>query len=246
MFDVGACPGHASASNDVFLSHLHIDHAQALPYYACHRNMLQLPPGRVHVPAGTGPGVRAWVDAMARLQGPAGLAEFHYELCEMAPGDSATLRGRATVVAFATDHRVPSLGFTALESKEKLLGEFAHLSGGEIAARKRAGELLTRRVETPVFTYLGDTGPRVFDQHPEVGESEVLVAECTFLAPEHRANALETKHLHLDDFVARAELFRNRALVLTHFSMRYSRAEIAARVQRALPEELFSRVHLMV
>src|SRR5438132_10467776 len=101
-------PGAAAAANDVFVSHLHLDHAQALPYYASHRNMLRMAPGRIHVPAGTGAGVRRWIDDLAALQGPDG-GRFVYELDEMAPGDERRTRARHAVRAFATHHRVPSL-----------------------------------------------------------------------------------------------------------------------------------------
>jgi ribonuclease Z len=245
LFDVGACSGTSAAANDVFVSHLHIDHAQALPYYASHRNMLRMPPGRIHVPPGTSALVRAWVNALASLQGPDG-GRFAYDLAEMEAGEERPVRGRHQVRAFATDHRVPSLGFTVYDRREKLLPELAGLASDEVARRKRAGEPVTRVLRTAVFTYLGDTGPKVFDDHPEVGESDVLVAECTFLAPEHRDNARETKHLHLMDFSERAALFRCRKLVLTHFSMRYKREEIEERIRRALPEDLYERVAFLV
>ena len=96
------------------------------------------------------------------------------------------------------------------ECREKLRPEYAHLAGPELGRRKREGEPVTEKVERPVFTYLGDTGPRVFDEHPEVGDSEILLMECTFVAPEHLQNARDTKHLHLQDICDRAELFRSQ------------------------------------
>jgi ribonuclease Z len=244
LIDAGACPGTATSAADVFVSHLHVDHAQALPYYVSHRNMLRMAPGRIHLPPGTAGGVRAWLDQVAALQGPEG-GRFAYELDEMEPGEERALRGRHAVRAFGTDHGVPSLGFTVLERREKLLPEHIGLGGEEIGRRKRAGETVTRTVETPIVTFLTDTGPKALDLHPEVGQSEVLVAECTFLAPEHLENARATRHLHLQDFVDRAALFSCRTLVLTHFSLRYKEEEIRDRVRRSLPKELFERVALL-
>lgn len=245
LFDLGMCPAGAAAAPDVFLSHLHIDHAQALPYYAARRNMLQMSPGRIFVPAGTAKGVREWIDAFARLQGPDGGA-FDYELHELSPGDEVPVRARSRVRAFATSHRVPSLGFTVIESHEKLRPEFAHLEPREVGARKRAGERVTDTLDTPIFTYLGDTDATPLDAHPEIGQSRVLLAECTFLAPEHVANARETKHLHASDFADRAAMFQNGQVVLTHFSMRYRDDEIGERLDRAFPPELRARVAVLV
>jgi ribonuclease Z len=245
LFDVGICPSTAAAATDVFLSHLHLDHALALPHYACHRNMLHLPPGRIHVPVGTRAAVAAWIDQLAALQGPE-RTHFDFELTEMAPGDERPLRGRHFVRALRTDHTVPSLGFAVFERREKLRPEFAGFPGEEIGRRKREGEHVTDLADVPLVTYLGDTGPRVFDDHPEVGESDVLVCECTFLAPEHRENARETKHIHIQDLAERAALLRSRKLVLTHFSMRYKEGQIREMARAALPGELFARVSLLL
>jgi ribonuclease Z len=245
LFDAGACSPTAAAAADAFVTHLHIDHAQALPTYASQRNMLRLAPGRIHVPAGTGAAVRAWIDGIAALQGPEG-GRFDYEVDELAPGDSRELRGRYRVQAFATDHFVPSLGFTVFERREKLRPEYQGLPSDEIGRRKRAGEPLTRRVEIPLVTYVGDTSPRALDAHPEVGESEVLVLECTFLLAKHRENARETKHLHIRDLVERADLLRSPKIVLTHFSMRYKRGEVEALVRQELPGDVRERVALLL
>src|SRR5262249_14294496 len=131
LFDAGVCPSTAAAATDVFVSHLHLDHALGLPHYACHRNMLRLPRGRIHVPAGTGQGVRVWIDELARMQGPERIC-FDFDLIEMQPGDEVPVRGRHAVRALRTHHTVPSLGYTVLERREKLRPTFAHLSGEEI------------------------------------------------------------------------------------------------------------------
>ena len=245
LFDVGACPNEAAAASDLLLSHLHLDHAQALPYYASLRTLHGMKPGRVHVPLGTGDGVRRWIDAFAALQGADG-GRFQYTLCEHAPGEDIPLSGRLFARTLRADHRVPSLGFTVFEARDKLLPAFVGLPGAELAARRARGEPLTQRTLTPLVTYLGDTGPRVFEDHPEVGESEVLIAECTFLAPEHRENARETGHLHIEDFAERASLFRNANVLLTHFSLRYADALLPDLVRAALPEALCARVQLLL
>jgi ribonuclease Z len=105
---------------------------------------------------------------------------------------------------------------------------------------------VTQRVEIPLVTYVGDTSPRALDAHPEVGESEVLVLECTFLLPEHRENARETKHLHIRDLAERADLLKSPKIVLTHFSMRYKRGEVEALVRQELPEDVRGRVALLL
>ena len=68
----------------------------------------------------------------------------------------------------------------------------------------------------------------------------MLLIECSFLAPEDRDRAGDYEHLHLEDFLERAELFQNEAIVLTHFSQRY-RVEEIREVLRRLPDALAAR-----
>ena len=52
-----------------------------------------------------------------------------------------------------------------------------------------------------------------------------MILECTFL--DDRVSVAECRakgHVHLDEIVERADLFENEAILLTHFSARYSAA----------------------
>ena len=49
-------------------------------------------------------------------------------------------------------------------------------------------------------------------------------------------------HIHLDEICERAELFENEAILLTHFSARYTRHEIASLLEKKLPPSLADRV----
>ena len=69
----------------------------------------------------------------------------------------------------------------------------------------------------------------------------MLLLECSFLLPEDRDRAREYAHIHLDDILERAERFENEAIVLTHFSQRYTPDEIRKELS-ALPEALARRV----
>ena len=69
----------------------------------------------------------------------------------------------------------------------------------------------------------------------------MLLIECSFVAPEDRARAHAYEHLHLSDFVERADLFENEAVVLTHFTLRSTADEIRAAID-TLPEVLRRRV----
>jgi ribonuclease Z len=71
----------------------------------------------------------------------------------------------------------------------------------------------------------------------------VLVLECTFLdGRKPLADARAGCHIHLDELIERAHLFRNEAVVLMHFSQIYRPGEVREILERRLPEPLRSRV----
>jgi ribonuclease Z len=138
-------------------------------------------------------------------------------------------------------HRVPSVGYLFTEVRHKLVDELAGRPGPEIAALRARGVAVTRREEIPLLAYTGDCGVEIFDAAPELFTSRVLLIECSFLRPDDVDRARVYGHLHLQDFLDRADRFENEAIVLTHFSQRYSAAEIREGL-RALPAGLARRV----
>jgi ribonuclease Z len=91
--------------------------------------------------------------------------------------------------------------------------------------------------------FCGDTLADVIDREPLVREAKLLVLECTFAGEDVDVAAARRKgHVHLDEIAARADLFRNEAILLTHFSARHSAAEIVRRLDERLPPDLRRRV----
>lgn len=65
----GRCPQRACFQPVVLLSHTHLDHVGGLPFHACTRSMLRLPPSRVVTPPGYGDRVRKLLDAVQVRRG---------------------------------------------------------------------------------------------------------------------------------------------------------------------------------
>ena len=97
----------------------------------------------------------------------------------------------------------------------------------------------------PKLAYLGDSTPAGLDDNPIMYEAEVLIAEMTFLAPDHRKhNIHKLGHIHLDDFVARRDRFENDLVIAAHFSTRYHPRQVESYVQKAFPDMMDGRLHL--
>ena len=120
----------------------------------------------------------------------------------------------------------------------------------EFAGRDDIGEL--RRQGTPVaeeyrhslLFYTGDSDRGILESNTALFKSEVLIMECSFVWDGHQERAARYRHMHFDDIAEFADRFENRLIVLTHFSRRYSRADIRDEIRRRCPAVIRERLRL--
>jgi ribonuclease Z len=231
LLDFGRAPEDTVSYETIFLSHGHLDHAAGLAHHASRRRLAGLRAARVYLPEQAIEDVGCWLAASERLEG----VSYSVELLPARPGESIPLRRDLEVRFLPGRHRVPSVGYLINEVRHKLRDEHAGRPGAEIAALRARGVEVTRREETPLLAYPGDCGAEIFEAAPEIFTARVLLIECSFLLPEDVERARRYAHLHLQDFLERADLFRNEAIVLTHFSQRYLPHEIRSALEELPP-----------
>ena len=237
LLEFGRAPDDVVGYANVCVTHGHLDHIAGLAHFASRRRLQDLPEARVFVPAAAAAPVAQWIQACEALE----QISYRLEIVAAEPGDRVTLRNDLELTVLPGRHRVPTVGYLFSEIKHKLRDEFSGLAGEEIARLRSGGTEVTRREEVPLLAYPGDCGADIFDAAPQIFSARVLLLECSFLVPEDRDRAREYAHIHIDDLIARAGLFQNEAVVLTHFSQRYRPDEIRDAL-RALPEPLAARV----
>ncbi len=237
LLEFGRAPEDVVGYATVCVSHGHLDHMAGLAHYASRRRLAGLPAARVFVPAEAVPHVAQWVDACEKLEN----VRYMIEVVPASPGDRVALRNDLELTVLPGRHRVPTVGYLFSEIRHKLLPELEGKPGEEIARLRRDGVPVNRREEIPLLAYTGDCGEAIFDAVPQLFTARVLLIECSFLLPEDRERAREYAHIHLDHVLARAEDFRNEAVVLTHFSQRYRPEEIREAL-RSIPPPLAARV----
>lgn len=225
----------------VLLSHGHLDHVGAITQHAARRALMKMPEGIYLVPAAIHEAIERLFNAAGELDGHA----IPRRIVPLEPEQDYELSGGRFVRPFRTFHRVPSQGYTIWERRHRLRAEFRRLPSVELARLRRQGVVLDEPHEVPVLSFTGDTRIEVIEQTPELGAVDTLILETSFL--DQRVSVTEARamgHVHLDEVIARHELFNGRDVVFSHFSARYGAPDIHQALTR-LPDSLRPRVRAL-
>jgi ribonuclease Z len=242
-FDLGAQPWDFMGTPTWLVTHTHLDHVAALPVYVARRRMMRMGPPTIYLPAEAIEDVRRLLLVMQRLD----RGRMICQLNGVRPGDEIELARDHVITVFPTTHTIPSVGYVVWERRFKLKEEYHGLPGDKIRDLRLSGVAVTREVRTPLLAYTGDTSPAGMDSYPPVFEAKILITELSFIRPNHRREKIHKfGHMHLDDFVERADKFHNELIICAHFSTRYHPQEVERVVEGKLPPHLRERIKLWV
>lgn len=242
-FDLGAHPWMFMGTPTWLLSHTHLDHIAALPVYIARRRMMKMTPPTIYMPASALEDVRRLLVVMQRLD----RGRMNCNLVGLEPGQEVALSREHVLTAFATTHTIPSLGYMVWDRRQKLKEEYIGLPGDQIRDLRLAGTQVTREIRTPLLAYTGDTSPAGIDNYPPVFQAKVLIAEMSFIRAKHRREKIHKfGHMHIDDFIERADKFQNELIVAGHYSTRYHPNEVRETVMRKLPPNLRERIRIWI
>ncbi|KAG7590138.1 Metallo-beta-lactamase [Arabidopsis suecica] len=239
-FDIGRCPHRAISQDFLFISHSHMDHIGGLPMYVATRGLYKMKPPTIIVPKS----IKETVESLFEVHRKLDSSELKHNLVGLDIGEEFIIRKDLKVKAFKTYHVIQSQGYVVYSTKHKLKKEYIGLSGNEIKNLKASGVEITDNITTPEVAFTGDTTADfvVDESNADALKAKVLVMESTFLddsvSVEH---ARDYGHIHLSEIVNHAEKFENKAILLIHFSARYTVKEIEDAVS-ALPPPLEGRV----
>ncbi|KAI4313649.1 hypothetical protein L6164_026608 [Bauhinia variegata] len=238
-FDIGRCPPRAVSQDFLFISHAHMDHIGGLPMYVATRGLYGMKPPTIVVPKC----VKEDVEQLFEVHRKMDHSELKHTLIGLDVGEEFYLRKDLKVKAFRTYHVIPSQGYILYTVKQKLKQEFVGLSGDKIKNLKLSGVEITNTLTEPEIAFTGDTTSDfiVDESNIDVLRAKILVIECTFVNNSITAeHARDYGHTHLSEIISHAERFQNRAILLIHFSARYTVEEIEQAVV-ALPPPLAGR-----
>jgi ribonuclease Z len=240
-FDLGAQPWDFMGTPTWLLSHVHLDHVAALPVFVARRRMMRMEPPVIYLPAYAVEDVRRLLQIVHRLD----RGKMVCDLRGIEPGAEFELSREHVVTAFGTTHTIPSLGYVVWDRRHKLKEEYHGLPGEQIRDLRQSGVAVTREVRTPLLAYTGDTSPAGLDAYPAAYQAKILISELSFIRPNHRREKIHKfGHMHLDDYLERADRFENELIIWGHLSTRYHPQEVRRLVESRLPPGLRERVRL--
>ena len=239
-FDLGWQPWEYMGTPRWFITHTHMDHILALPAYVARRQMMDMTPPAVYLPAQKVNEAQMLLAAFTRLDN----GRLPCNLVGVVPGDEIELSRELVVTVTKTYHSVPSVGYLVWERRKKLKPAYLDLSGPEIRDLKESGVEITYEVRLPRVAYLGDSTIRGSTRHPYIPSRYPDHRDDIRLRRRDGRYAQASGHIHLNDIVRRQDRFENKLIIAGHFSARYTNQVILSRVHAALPDLLGGRLHL--
>ncbi|MFU8829386.1 MAG: hypothetical protein ACNA8P_08130, partial [Phycisphaerales bacterium] len=95
-------------------------------------------------------------------------------------------------------------------------------------------------------SYLSDTAPGAALLRSDVLNSQIVIAECTFVDPEHNDRAKIGKHLHIGHVIEWLPLLKCEKLVLIHLSRRSNIAQARKQLRQSVKRELADKVEFLM
>jgi len=251
--DMGECPMSALSLNHVLLTHSHGDHSRCLMRHNSLRRMMQNPTQAVYyIPE---PVYELAVDLIRAETLFEGVSQERFDLprleCVKANERFAlAYRKDLEIFPFNVKHSISAFGYTVLCKKKKLKKEYTQCARDEIISLKKSGVEIECEVREPIVSFMGDCLGESLWEERHIWNSPTVVCECTFLDQDESSMARKKGHTHIEHLAkVLSKVGSDMAcqnIILTHFSMKYSKKHVFETVKKAIPSEFGEKVRVFL
>jgi ribonuclease Z len=241
-FDMGVCPRAVLPSKFVAVSHGHMDHVGGLGYFCSQRRFQGMGDATIVCHVGLAAAIRKMMAGFVDLEGQV----TPYEMVALEDGEEMEIKNNIYLRLFRTEHTDNSAGYVIYERRSKLKEEFYELPQEKLRELKDRGMEITRTLQVPLVAYVGDTAPGPVLVREDVRKAQIVLAECTFVEPDHRDRAKIGKHMHLSDIMEWLPVLECEKLVLIHLSRRSNLRAARKELSRIVKGSLLDRVEFLM
>lgn len=245
IFDAGTPIPTCLRYHNIFITHGHFDHLGAITPIIGRRNLQDLPPANVFVPAPLKDPLETIFEQWWEIGGGKG-PKYPIKIHAHKIGDEIKIRQGIVANAVRTYHRIPSLGWSIKRTTNRLKEEFKNLQGKEIGELKKKGVEISTPYTEILLTIPGDTTIEFLINEPFAQKAKILVHEVTYW-DDIGSNIEQCRrygHTHFRDMINHCDKFEGEYLVFCHRSMKYSRKFVENQIQNHFPKEMLSKIRV--
>jgi ribonuclease Z len=215
----------------IFITHTHIDHIANLPFTLIDQSPAHFT--HLYAPLEAEQHLRRYISSYFELNSLKSEAEVACHEWYQFHGYTAPTTFRISlnktfleIAVVICDHSIPTISYCFSIIKQKLKAEFSGLTTREIGQLRKSGVTVTEEVVCRSFAFICDTSIQILIHFPQILLYPIVIIECSFLYPDERVTAHDTKHIHWDDLRPFVVTNPRTVFVLIHFSLRYKEEEI--------------------
>lgn len=137
------------------------------------------------------------------------------------------------VNAYKMNHKITSFGYVISEKRNKLKQQYLGLPGIELKKLKASEIEITDEIKIPMIAFTGDTQIDAILNNDEFLNATILLMECTHFEFDTTSNScvevqdaafarrVNHGHVHFKQILENINKFKNKFIVLCHFSQKY-------------------------